>query len=82
MFLCYANSHVYVAPIDTTIIDPLLHTCIVLTYDNREGFAYGFRDFGTGLVKGIGSVVYEPINGAIDEGVTGLGKGVVKGVLG
>jgi len=47
-----------------------------------EGIAFGVRDFGIGLYKGVTGVVLEPIKGAKDEGAKGLLKGIGKGLAG
>jgi vacuolar protein sorting-associated protein 13A/C len=47
-----------------------------------EGIAYGFRDFGIGIYKGITGIVMEPIKGAKKEGAFGVLKGVGKGLAG
>lgn len=47
-----------------------------------EGLAYGVRDFGLGLYKGVTGVVLEPIKGAQNEGAIGAIKGIGKGAAG
>eukprot|EP00019_Armaparvus_languidus_P009074 CAMPEP_0168600864 /NCGR_PEP_ID=MMETSP0420-20121227/13067_1 /TAXON_ID=498008 /ORGANISM="Pessonella sp." /LENGTH=505 /DNA_ID=CAMNT_0008639095 /DNA_START=64 /DNA_END=1581 /DNA_ORIENTATION=- len=50
--------------------------------DVGDGLLLGARDFAAGLFHGITGLVVEPVRGAMDDGVSGLGKGVVRGVLG
>jgi vacuolar protein sorting-associated protein 13A/C len=47
-----------------------------------EGIAYGFRDFGIGIYKGITGIVTEPIKGGKKDGALGVLKGVGKGLAG
>lgn len=47
-----------------------------------EGFAFGIRDFGKGVFKGVTGLVSKPVSGAKHGGVKGLFKGLGKGVAG
>lgn len=47
-----------------------------------EGVAFGMRDLGIGLFKGLTGIVQSPIEGAMSEGVTGAVKGIARGVQG
>eukprot|EP01130_Rhizamoeba_saxonica_P014663 TRINITY_DN6427_c0_g2_i1.p1 TRINITY_DN6427_c0_g2~~TRINITY_DN6427_c0_g2_i1.p1 ORF type:complete len:1673 (-),score=349.86 TRINITY_DN6427_c0_g2_i1:65-4918(-) len=47
-----------------------------------EGVAFGMRDFGKGVFKGVTGVVTQPVKGAKKDGGTGLVKGIGKGLAG
>ena len=47
-----------------------------------QGIAYGARDLGIGLFKGVTGVVSEPVSGSRSEGVAGFFKGLSRGVTG
>jgi len=47
-----------------------------------QGVAYGVRDLGVGIYKGITGIVTQPIEGARKEGALGLVKGIGKGLVG
>jgi vacuolar protein sorting-associated protein 13A/C len=46
------------------------------------GLGYGLKEFGEGLVKGIGGIVYQPIKGAQEDGAAGFFKGIGQGLIG
>lgn len=47
-----------------------------------EGIAFGVRDLGIGVFRGLTGVVHEPIKGAVDGGALGALTGIVRGVQG
>ncbi len=47
-----------------------------------EGLAYGARDLGLGIFRGISGVVLEPVRGAREDGVRGFFTGISRGITG
>jgi len=47
-----------------------------------EGILMGARDFGMGLVEGLGGIIMQPIKGGKKEGAKGVLKGIGKGLIG
>jgi len=53
-----------------------------LPQDMGDGLLLAAKDLSMGILGGISGIFVEPIRGAVDEGIGGFGKGVVRGVLG
>merc|ERR1711991_1281848 len=47
-----------------------------------EGLAYGARDFGLGIFRGVSGVFVEPVRGAKEDGVRGFFTGISRGTTG
>ena len=47
-----------------------------------EGLAFGARDFGLGVFRGVSGVFLEPVRGAKEDGVRGFFTGISRGITG